>query len=284
MVLHKTFRNNIYSLILALVIAFLSFSDIEAKEPIAYVYVIDKEEVQIDRGIGVVIDHKGLIATDSDLILRWLGDVQNNLIVKINDSSYPIEKLIYFNKKRDVALFSINKDLKSAIPITDNRLEQIKKIIDTYEKGKDKENVKEVKGKEEKIKVEVKEQKTYVVQKDKDIRPQYPEIGRDRALDLYKKGKYIEAIEVYRKLLLLEPSAEYYNRLGVLYLLINNYSQAIDVFNKAKEINPAYPETYFNLGILYSLKGDRDKVFEYYMILNKLDRDRAEELFDFAYR
>ncbi len=283
MALFKVFVKGIYTLILAFILSVLSFFDIEAQEPIAHVYVINKDEVEIDRAIGVVIDHKGLIATKSVLIVRWLDDIQNNLIVKIDDKSYSIEKLIYFNKKKDIALFSINKDLKSAIPITDNRLEQIKKIIDTYEKGKDKEKVKEVKGKEEKIKVEVKEQKIYV-QKDKDIKPQYPETSRDLALDLYKKGKYIEAIEVYKRLLFIEPSAELYNRLGVLYLLIDKYSEAIDVFNKAKEINPSYPETYFNLGILYSLKGDKDKVFEYYIILNKLDGERAEELFDFAYR
>jgi tetratricopeptide (TPR) repeat protein len=283
--LFKIFAKGIYTLILAFILSIVSFFDIEAKEPIAHVYVIDKDEVEIVSGIGVMIDHKGLIATKSVLILRWLDDIQNNLIVKIDDKSYSIEKLIYFNKKKDIALFSINKDLKSAIPITDNRLEQIKKIIDTYEKGKDKdkEKVKEVKGKEEEIKVEVKEQTT-CAQKGKDIRPQYPETSRDLALDLYKKGKYIEAIEVYKRLLFTEPSAELYNRLGVLYLLIDEYPEAIDVFNKAKEINPSYPETYFNLGILYSLKGDKDKVFEYYIILKKLDRARAEELFDFAYR
>lgn len=250
------------------VIIFLSSTILEAADIAPKVSVLDKDANVIASKEGLIIDHEGIIAIDTFIIRKWLDDVQNKLIVSIGENIYSIERLMYFSKKRDIAIFSINKGETKSISITNKRLEFIRKSLDKRQQttGSSLQTLKRV----QKIPAEDK----------RDSLKNF----RERISDLYKTGKYMDAINVLKRVLDINPSAEDYNKLGVIHMLNSNYPSAIDAFKKAKDLDPALPETYFNLGIASYLEGKKEQVFEYYLILKRLDNKRAEELFDFAYR
>ncbi len=59
---------------------------------------------------------------------------------------------------------------------------------------------------------------------------------------------------------------------------------ALDTFKKALRGDPNNPETHYHLGIAYFLSGDKDAALEEYILLQRLDEQRAENLFDLIYR
>lgn len=239
------------------------------KEELVDISILNKNEEVIISKRGLVIDHDGIIVTSSMVIEKWLEDVQNVLIVKIKDRSHQISKLIYFNKKKGIAIFSINdKEVKKdLIQKTLNKVDVIKRLLNKNVVVTDTLKTKE----------ETKKKTIHTLKKDS-LDP------LKDALRLYREGKYSEAIELYKRLLRQNPNPEIYNRLGVLYILTENYSEAVDILEKAINIDPQESETYFNLGIAYFLKGDRERVSEYYLILNRINKEKAEELFEFVYR
>ena len=74
-----------------------------------------------------------------------------------------------------------------------------------------------------------------------------------RANTFFKDCKFVEAEEIYHQIVREEPSyADIYCKLGVIAHDKENYSQAIDYFRKALEINPKYYEAMMNLSITYN--------------------------------
>lgn len=240
------------------------------KEEIVDLFVINKEGDVILSKSGLVIDTDGIIVTSTIVIEKWLENVQNRLTVKIKDRSYQISKLIYFNKKQDTAVFSINdKEVKRDV------IQQIIKKADVIKRILRR----DIRFSNSLKKDEVKKEIVYLPQK------RDPSDLLKEALGFYKEGKYLDAIEIYERLSEQNPTSEIYNRLGVLYIITNNYSKAIDALEKARNIDPQDAETYFNLGLSYYLKGNKEfEVFEYYLILKRLNSEKAEELFEFVYR
>lgn len=263
-----------YYLSFTFFILFLLITEVKGiahqKEELVDVSVLSKDlDVIVSKG-GLVLDPNGIIVTSSMVIEKWLEDVQNILTVKIKDRSYQLSKLVYFSKKKGIAIFSINdvEAKKDIIQQTIKKGDSIKRILIKDTIVTEPSNIKDKRKKE-----------TIYTSSKRDSSDFLKE-----ALRLYKEGKYLDAIELYKRLSRQNPNPEIYNRLGILYLLTENYSEAIDTLEKAINIDPQDSETYFNLGIAYFLKGDREGVFEYYLILNRINKEKAEELFEFVYR
>ncbi len=58
-----------------------------------------------------------------------------------------------------------------------------------------------------------------------------------------------EAIETFTKINSYQEDAKYYLKIGVCYYNKQKIDEAINNYNKAIELNPAYTEAYFNKGI-----------------------------------
>lgn len=322
-------------IILFFTILMLSAQSTEAKIPdfarkqkkaVVSIYIIDKNNSEIASGKGFVVDPGGIIAVNCSLISKWLGDVEYSLIVTIeNSGSYPINKLIAFNRRQDIALFEIDaKGLPAVeLPSDYNSSKYIQRQIEIYKKSSPATskissflpNAKETEKSAsfpaalkpletvklpENIKTESAEEyfilglKYEGENKYEDaaeaykraikLRPDYLDPHINLGLVYYKLGKYSEAIDSYKQALRIKPDCTIYNKLGTIYIITGKYSMAIDAFKQAAMINSKNPEIYFNLGISYFLNGDRETAHEKYIILNKLDNERAEDLFELLYR
>jgi len=81
--------------------------------------------------------------------------------------------------------------------------------------------------------------------------------------DLFRAGKYDEAIERFKKVIDKFPSnCEGYFNLGLNYLKKKEVDAAITALEKAAEINPQSVESYFALGEAYFAKGESEKALQ----------------------
>jgi tetratricopeptide (TPR) repeat protein len=93
--------------------------------------------------------------------------------------------------------------------------------------------------------------------------------------------KFTEAAETFRQLSALKPGdANAPNNLGEAYLGTGRYNEAIDSFKQAIRLNPALGRAYFNLGKAYLALGNREGAMEQYSLLQSLDANWAEKLYD----
>jgi len=79
----------------------------------------------------------------------------------------------------------------------------------------------------------------------------------NRGIALDAKGQHDEAIEMYTKALQIDPAhvGSYTNR-GVSYVNKKDYDRAIDNFRKACELNPRDANSFVNVGVAYANKRD----------------------------
>ena len=80
-----------------------------------------------------------------------------------------------------------------------------------------------------------------------------------------KKGEIAQAIEMYNKAIELNAQNKFaYNGLGTCYDNLNDDYNAINFFNKAIEIDPDFSYPYNGLGNLYYFNQDYAKALPYY--------------------
>ena len=86
-----------------------------------------------------------------------------------------------------------------------------------------------------------------------------------RALAKQNEGNLMEAKELYRKLIKIDPrNVQALNNLGVIYLARNNYKWASIRLRDALAIKPDYVDAHYNLACLYSRKGDLTRSFRHW--------------------
>ena len=79
----------------------------------------------------------------------------------------------------------------------------------------------------------------------------------DRAMSLFKEGKYKESIDTFHLVLENEPDkADVYNNLAVAYTCVADFEHAETYFIKALELDPQLAQAYINLSDLYYKAGD----------------------------
>ena len=79
----------------------------------------------------------------------------------------------------------------------------------------------------------------------------------NKALELYKKANYKEAIDVFSTILEKEQdNAEIYNNIGLCYANLGDDERAEKNYLKAQELNPKLPQVYINLADIYYKEKD----------------------------
>ncbi|HAK88204.1 MAG TPA: hypothetical protein DCP24_03855 [Nitrospiraceae bacterium] len=295
------------SLVIFLVFLLFVVSAADAKDPdfllkqkksVVEIVINDRQGNVIVSGSGFIADRDGIIATNCKLIVKWLDDVGNSLVVKTEDGgSYEIGKLFVFNRKQDIALFEIKAGGLTEVKYSSDysHADYIRKQIAIYKKSAKaakRETAPELQASVPDVSVPtlkpLPESSKAIIEKPADIpkhkKPDEAEEYFKRGLAYYKSGKYQEAIDAYRKALRLKPDASIYNKLATLHIIMNEYFEALDVLKQALDVDPYNPITRFNIGMAYFLSGNREAAMEEYILLNKIDRDRAENLFEMLYR
>jgi protein O-mannosyl-transferase len=90
-------------------------------------------------------------------------------------------------------------------------------------------------------------------------------------------NNYTRAIEDFNKAIEINPKKKlaYHNR-GVAYMALGNQTQAIESFNRAIEIDAYYAEAYYRRGILYNNLG------KYRQAIDDFDKAMETNYFDKA--
>src|SRR5205085_6827144 len=71
----------------------------------------------------------------------------------------------------------------------------------------------------------------------------------DHAAELYKAGRYVEALNELQKL--ADKDAETYALMGSTLLRLNQWKDAASALSRAVKMRPDYAEAYFQLGNAY---------------------------------
>ena len=74
-----------------------------------------------------------------------------------------------------------------------------------------------------------------------------------------QQGKYQESIPYFQKALQIEPYFTTYSNLGTAYLFLKQYSNAVEMFEKAVALNPNDTDMMVNLADAYRGAGQQDK-------------------------
>src|SRR6266567_7731747 len=96
--------------------------------------------------------------------------------------------------------------------------------------------------------------------------------------------KYTEAIEAFKQLAILKPGdAGAQNNLGEAYEAMGRHDEAVEAFRQAIRFKPDFGKAYFNLGKTLLSQGNRDAAIAQYVVLQNLDQDWAEKLYNLIY-
>jgi superkiller protein 3 len=99
------------------------------------------------------------------------------------------------------------------------------------------------------------------------------------AVSLSNQRETLRAIQAYQKAIELNPAyVEAYNNLGIIYQEAGDLDRALQVYRKATEINPQYEKAYNNLGILLLLKGRLEEATEAFQKALTINPNNVESL------
>ena len=79
---------------------------------------------------------------------------------------------------------------------------------------------------------------------------------------LFECGLYKEAEERYLKAISIKETSAHYGNLAVIYMKMRDFDKSEKALMKSLELTKNNPTTYYNLALLYNLKGDKEKVRE----------------------
>jgi tetratricopeptide (TPR) repeat protein len=97
---------------------------------------------------------------------------------------------------------------------------------------------------------------------------------------LYESGSIQEAIDEFKRALLLDPSnVNVHNSLGVCYGLQGEYESAIEEFKTAAAIDPQEYMAMFNLGLVHTLKNQPEEALDFFLHADKINGDVYEVAF-----
>lgn len=89
-----------------------------------------------------------------------------------------------------------------------------------------------------------------------DINNQTPESLSLMGDNYFESGKYVQAIDIYRKVLELNPKdVDTYNDLGLSLHYIKQSNEAVDILKKGAQIDPNYQNIWLSLGFVLAQTG-----------------------------
>ena len=83
-----------------------------------------------------------------------------------------------------------------------------------------------------------------------------------RGAEALQRGQYSEAIEDFTKAIELEPDADTYYIRGRAYGRQREYDRAIQDFTKTTELNPEFADAYYARGNAYGRQGEHDRAIQ----------------------
>jgi len=100
-----------------------------------------------------------------------------------------------------------------------------------------------------------------------------------KAKTLAEKGKYDEALQLYKRMLEANEDAEVYYNIGYIKTAQQKYDEALIAFRRAVMINNLYARAYKKMGEVHVKKGDPEKAEEYFRKAGDifLERDMDSE-------
>jgi tetratricopeptide (TPR) repeat protein len=93
--------------------------------------------------------------------------------------------------------------------------------------------------------------------------------------NIYKlKGNNAKAISFYDKIISIDKDSTdaYFNK-GLVFANQKKYDDAIKCFEKVTELTPEYPYAYYSLAMAYELKDNPKKAIEYYLLYLGVEKD-----------
>lgn len=99
-------------------------------------------------------------------------------------------------------------------------------------------------------------------------------------IDKKKYEKALPYLEIAIKTDISSLKARAYFNIGFCYDKLKTYSKSIEAYKQIIRINPDCAEVHYSLGVAYLLIRDRDSALNEYKILEELDIDLANKLFD----
>jgi tetratricopeptide (TPR) repeat protein len=89
---------------------------------------------------------------------------------------------------------------------------------------------------------------------------------------LYQEEKFSDSLDAYNKALELNPKdSEAWNNRGIDLGLLSKYDEALSSFEKAVSLNESYAEAWFNMGVIYDIKGDYPTAVQAYKKATQVD-------------
>ncbi|MGY9000223.1 MAG: O-linked N-acetylglucosamine transferase, SPINDLY family protein [Rhodospirillales bacterium] len=99
----------------------------------------------------------------------------------------------------------------------------------------------------------------------------------ETALILQRAGRLDEAVDIYQKVLAIEPKqTDAIHLLGMVSFTKKNYVEAISLIGKAISLNPSLPDYHFNITSAYIAIGDAVKAKAHAIIATALNPNSAE--------
>jgi tetratricopeptide (TPR) repeat protein len=96
------------------------------------------------------------------------------------------------------------------------------------------------------------------------------------ALALKKEGRYNEAADIYKKLIVKKPDPRLYINLANCYVGMNDRERAKEFYRKSIEMKP-FPSAYYNLSHVLRESLDFVKGEEYFLAAQRLDREAVSQ-------
>jgi tetratricopeptide (TPR) repeat protein len=116
------------------------------------------------------------------------------------------------------------------------------------------------------------------------LRPDYAPAFERLGQRYMNSRRFADAVETFKQLSMLKPGdANVQDYLGEAYAESQRYNEASEAFKQAIRLKPDFGKAYFNLGKTYLAQGNRDAAVEQYTILQGLDEDWAERLYNLIY-
>jgi tetratricopeptide (TPR) repeat protein len=94
-------------------------------------------------------------------------------------------------------------------------------------------------------------------------------------VQIYRDGKSAIALDEYRNMNSIYPSARSENALGYLYLQQNDITKADEHFSKAMKLDPDFESPYMNLAEIRASQGKYNEAIDNYLKAQKLAPDRG---------
>jgi len=96
------------------------------------------------------------------------------------------------------------------------------------------------------------------------------------AVIFYKMGRYKDAATSLQDAIRLKPDySEAYSNLGAIHAKFKNYNKAISLYKRAISLKPEYPGAYTNLGNALNKTDEHEEAIHFHRIAISLDTDSA---------